>query len=116
MPWTLTTPKVSAHGDLDTVLVTGSIIDNLNERVRITYQVGKIENSEFVGYEFADHDVWNTPEVKDLQGNVITPKGTDFTVFVTQNPDGAKSYYENLKTLFYDRLESDGKIGAGTIS
>jgi hypothetical protein len=54
--------------------------------------------------------------VKDAEGNVVTPAGTDFTDLVMQNPDGSKPYYENLKDLFYARLLADGQIGAGVQS
>ena len=116
MPLTLDTPEVSAHGDLDTVLVTGSKIDNLTPAITITYEVGKIESGAFKNYSPREHTIANLPAVMDdMTGEELTPATTDFTDLV-MTAHAAGIYYTTLKNLFYGLLQTAGKVGSGTLT
>lgn len=114
MPWTLNVPLTSPWAPLDTVLVTGFIVDNDNRTVRINYDLGYMEEEMVEDGEGVPQPVMVYRRAKPAQSYDVV--GDAFITAVMQKPDGNLPYYENLKVWCYDQLHANGVIGDGVLS
>jgi len=117
MPLTLDTPQASPHGDLDTYKINAIVIDAKSKCIRIQYDLGKMEEGEFVAYYQKSHDVRDIPEqVNPVTQEVVAEAVTDFTDEVIQEISPGISRYAYHKSWAYDILSEAGLVGSGTIS